>query len=414
MTRSFARCTLKLLFALNLISGSAYGLLAGGRPNAISGGLNAFAGVVNPANAVWIEDRFDIGAFVVHQKSSLDNRDNNPLFPPGKLDLSYRTRILATADLAIHKRFKLKCFDSSFTLAFYTTPGYLKLRTKKAIPLAGTTPILVEDKVEVVSSIFSFKLNPHHSIGFSVDYFYLSHRRNGFQNSDNPLKSVSPGHVTNKGMDHSSGVGISLGWRWVIHPSLTFGLAFVKKSYVGKFRKYRGFEPHHAKNYIPETIGAGFTYRFTERVAGRLEVLWSNLGNLPNANNNLLSEGTLNLNKRGSNKSPGAGLQDATFINAGIGYKVNSLLSVGAGFSHRIKLPRKTSIIISHSYRLLTIYDILAFGANFTYCKHDFFFSYAHGFRNRMSGVMPTEVGGGKFASKKCMDSFSFAWGYLY
>lgn len=402
------------LIVLNLISGTAYGLLAGGRPNAISGGQNAFAGVVNPANAVWIEDRFDVGGFLVQQNSSLDNRDNNPLFPPGKIDLNYKAKALVTADAAIHKRFKLRDCESSVSLAFYTTPGHLKLRTKRALPIAGTTPILVEDKVQVLSTIFSFKLNEHHSVGFSLDYFYLSHERKGFQRSDTPERSVSPGHVTNNGMDHSHGVGFSLGWRWVITPSLAFGAAFVKKSYAGQYRKYRGFEPHHAKNYIPEAMGAGFTYRFTERAAGRLEVLWTDLGNLPNGNNALLSNGQLNMHKRGSKKSPGAGLQDATFINLGLGYKVNSSLSIGAGLSHRIKLRRKSPFIISHSYILQTTYTVLAFGANFKYQKNDFFFTFAHGFRNRVSGLMPPEIGGGKFISKKSFNSFSLAWGYLY
>ena len=271
-----------------------------------------------------------------------------PFFPPGKIDLSYRSRNLFTADVAIHKQVELtvgsKAFDSSFSLAAYTIPSLVKLRTKKPIPLAGTTPIILRDKTHVISAVFSFKLNTCHSFGFTIDYFYFSHLRNGFQNSDNPMRSVSPGHVTNKGTDHSNGIGCSVGWRWNITESLKFGAAWAKKSNCGQYRKYRGFEPHHAKNYTPQTFGAGFTYQFTSRLAGRLEVLWSNFGNLPGANNNILSDGRLNLNKRGSNKSPGPGLQDATYINVGMGYKLNSMLSVGAGLSHRIRLPEKIPI----------------------------------------------------------------------
>lgn len=413
MTRSF-NWFAKFLFLLNLMSHSVYGTLAGGRPNTISGGHNAFAGVVNPANAVWIEDRFDVGAFLVHQKSSLNNLDNNPRFLPGKTNLTYKTQHLSTADIAVHKRFKVKEHECSISVAAYTTPTYVKLRTKKPIPLIGTTPLWIEDKTQAISSIFSLELNKDHSIGCSLDYFYLSHKRNGFQNSDNPLRSVSPGHVTNNGMDHSTGFGLSLGWRWNISKTLTFGFAFVKKSYVGQYRKYRGYEPHHAKNYIPETIGAGFTYLFSKKLAGRLEVLWTDFGNLPNANNTFLPNGKLNTNKRGSNKSPGSGLQDATFINLGLGYKVNTMLSLGLGLSHRIKLARKSRYIISHNYMRQTIYDLVTFGANFNYHHHDFFLTLSHGFENRESGYMPKEIGGGKFRSKKCYDSLSIAWGYLY
>lgn len=414
MIGPIARYTIKLFFALNLISDSGYGVLAGGRPNSISGGQNAFAGVVNPANAVWIVDRFDVGCFLVHQKSSLNNQYNNPLFPPGKTNLTHKTELLTTADFAVHKRLKIQEYDCSISLAAYTTPGYVKLRTRKPIPIIGTTPLLIENKTQVISSVFSLKLNEQHSIGLSLDYFYLSFRRNGFQRADNPLRSVSPGHVTNNGMDHSSGIGLSLGWRWNISKSLTFGFAFVKKSDVGQFRKYRGYEPHHAENYIPATTGAGFTYLFNKRMAGRLEVLWTGFGDLPNSNNTILPNGQPNLNKRGSNRSPGSGLQDATFINAGIGYKLNANLSLGAGYSHRIKLRRKSPYIISRSYTRQVTYDIFSFGVNFNYHHHDFFLTFSQGLENRQSGLLPPQIGGGKFSSKKNYSSVSLAWGYLY
>lgn len=402
------------MFILNLISGSAYGMVAGGRPNSISGGHNAFAGVVNPANAVWIKDRFDIGLFVVHQKLSFDNLDNNPLFNPGKINQTYKTEFLSTGDAAIHKRGKVKGHECSLSIAAYTTPNYTKLRTKRPIPLTGKTPILLEDKTQVISSIFSLKLNKYHSIGFSLDYFYLSHQRKGFQNADNPLRSVSPGHVTNRGMDHSQGVGLTFGWIWNIRKSLTFGFAFIKKSDAGQFRKYRGYEPRHAKNYIPETIGGGFTYRFNEKLAGRLECIWTAYGDLPNANNTVLPNGKLNASKRGSNNSSGSGLQDATFINLGLGYKVNSRFSFGAGLSHRIKLSRKSPYIISHTYRRQVIYNLATLGANYNYRRHDFFLTLSHGFENLQSGYMPEQLGGGKFKSKKNYNSLSVAWGYLY
>lgn len=399
---------------LLVIYATADGALAGGRPNAISEGQNAFAGVVNPANAVWIADRFDVGVFLVHQKSSLTNEDNNPFFPPGKIGLTHHSKYLFSPDCAIHKRFNLKGHDASLSLAAYSTPSQIKLRTKQPLPLSGTTPLFVTNKTEVLSAVFSFKIASGHSLGFSIDYFYFSHRRNGFQNSDNPLRSVSPGHVTNNGVDHSSGIGFSLGWRWNITENLKFGLAWIKKSYCGQYRKYRGYEPHHAKNYIPQTVGAGFSYRFTPKLAGRLEVLWVNLGNLPGANNNVLSNGQLNFNKRGSKKSPGPGLQDATYINLGIGYQLNEMLSLGVSYSHRIKLKRKHSTILSRTYILQTNYDILALGADFRYKKHNLFFIYSYSFKNRSSGLMPIEVGGGHFTGRKQQTSFSFSWGYLY
>lgn len=402
---------------LLVFKATVYCNLAGGRPNVISGGLNAFAGIVNPANAVWIEDRIDIGAFWEYQNLSLNNLDDNPFFSKGKQDLTYKVKNIFLADMAIHKKLKLescsKTYESSFTLATYTSPFLVKLRTKKPIPIVGSTPIRVYDKVQVISAIFSFKLNAYHSIGFSADYFYFSHRRNGFQNSDNPLRSVSPGHVTNKRIDHSGGVGFSIGWRWNITESLQFGAAWARKSFCGRYRKYRGYEPHHAENYMPQIFGAGFTCKLNPKLAAHLEVLWLNLGNLPNSNNNVLSDGSLNLNKRGSRKSPGPGLQDATYINIGLGYKLNSMLSLGWGYSHRIRLP-KNSNFISHTYTLQTIYDILSVGANIKYNKHDLFLSGSYGFKNSISGNMPREVGGGRFKSVKHFASISISWGYLY
>ncbi len=233
---------LKLFFVLNLMSCTAYGMVAGGRPNSISGGHNAFAGVVNPANAVWIKDRFDVGVFLVHQKSTFNNLDDNPRFNSGKINQTYKAEHIYTGDFAIHKTGKFKGYECSLSLATYTTPGVVKARTKNPIPITGDTPVRILNKTEAISSIFSLKLNESHSIGFSLDYFYLTHLRNGFQHTDNSLRSVSPGYVTNNGKDHSQGLGLTIGWRWDISKTLTFGLAYIKKSYVGQFRKYRGYE----------------------------------------------------------------------------------------------------------------------------------------------------------------------------
>lgn len=406
-----------VLILLLVVSAEAQGMLAGGRPNAFSEGNNAFAGVVNPANAVWIVDRFDIGGFWTHQTYSLNNKDNNPGLPPGKTDYTYRAKNLFTYDAAIHKHAKLnfcsKSYDSTFTLASYTVPSSVKLRTKYPIPASGTTPLGVYSKTEVISAIFSLKLSPAHSIGFSVDYLYFSHSRDGFQNADNPLRSVSPGHVTNNGTDHSYGFGCSIGWRWNITEQLKFGASWVRKSYGGQYRKYRGYEPHHARNYVPQTLGGGFSYHATKKLAGRLEVLWSNFGNLPGANNNVLSNGSLNSNKRGSNKSPGPGLQDAVFINTGVGYRFLPAFTMGLGYSHRIKW-RRSSNILSHTYALQTIYDLVSMGMNISYKKHDLFLVSSYGFRNRTTGRVPIQRGGGEFVGDKQTIALSLSWGYKY
>lgn len=396
------------------MSDGLYGVLAGGRPNAVSGGQNAFAGVVNPANSVWVEDRVDVGGFFVHQTSFLRNQDHNPFFPPGSLDQTYRVKWLSTVDAAIHKRFLLWRTACSLSGAFYTTPGYTKLRTKTPLSLLGQTPVIVENKTEVCSAVFSCKIHPNHSFGMSMDYFMLSHRRNGFQNADNPFFSVSPGHVTNRGKDRSSGVGWSVGWRWKVDDALAVGLVFVKKSSVGQYRKYRGYEPDHAKNSIPKTIGGGCTYHFSSKMAGRLEFLWTGLGDLPNANNAIEPDGTLNLHKKGSKKSSGPGLQNATYLNVGLGYAPFAGVAVGLGFSHRFKHARRSPYILSHGYMRQITYDLITIGANVRLGLHDWFFSLSHGLSNHQSGTMPKVLGGGNFSSVKHYDTLSFAWGYLY
>lgn len=402
-----------LLACFLALHATIYGVLVGGRPNAISQGNNAFAGVINPANAVWIDDRIDIGAFWFYQRLKINNRDNNPIFPKGETDLTYKVRNLFTSDIAIHKKTKRHPFERSFSLATYTTPTYGKNRTKIPIPLAGTTPVKIDNKIQAISAIFSFKVHPNHSLGVSIDYFLFTYRRNGFQRSNNPLRSVSPGHVTNNGFDHSSGIGLSFGWHWNMTKKLQFGAAYAKRSCCGQYRKYRGYEPHHARNYIPQTFGAGFKYKFNTKLAAHLEVLWSNLSGLPQANNNVLGNGKLNLHKRGSDKSPGPGFQDVTIFNIAIGYKVNSILALGASLSHRIRL-KKGPIFISHSYVLQATYDILSFGANMRCKKHDIFLSVSYGFPNKVSGDMPNEIGGGRFNSRKDIAAASISWGYLY
>lgn len=396
------------LFLILFAKGEA--TLAGGRPNAFSGGINAFAGVVNPANAVWVEDRVDVGVFCIHQHSSLNNRDNNSRFLPGKTNLTYRASNIWTGDLAIHKR----CDFWSLTFAAYTTPNSTELRTKHPIPSVGTTPVHTAHQVQVFSTIFSIKYTESQSFGLSLDYFSFSQLRNGFQRSDNPLRSVSPGNVTNNGTDHSGGFGLTLGWRWNITEQLNFGIAFAKKSYCGQFQRYRGYEPHRAKNYVPATLGAGFTYHFTKKLSGRLEVLWTDLGNLPSANNNVLPNGQLNLNKRGSRCSPGPGTQDATYINCGIGYLFTPELAAGVGYSHRIKLHQRKSNFLSHTYVSQVTYDLISLGVNFNCHRHNLFFSTSFGLPNKLNRNLPPQLGNGRITTNRQIISFSASWGYRY
>jgi long-chain fatty acid transport protein len=268
-------------------------------------------------------------------------------------------------------------------------------------------------RTQVLSGIFSCKLNQNHSLGLSLDYFFLSYNRGGNQNADNLIRSVSPGNVTNNGTDHSSGFGISLGWHWKITQALAFGLAWIKKSYVGQFKKYQGFEPHQARNYIPHSIGGGFEYLFSPKIKGRLECLWIHYAGLPGANSAILPNGELNRNKRGSNKSPGPGLQDATFINLGAGYLLTKDLAMGIGFSHRIK-PSGQPNILAHTYKFQTIFDQITFGTNYKYKKHDFFLTLSRGFKNKVQGSLPAELGGGRLAAERSIYAAFFSWGYLY
>ena len=212
------------VIGLLLFSSQADGFLAGGRPNSFSGGINAFAGISNPANAVLIPDRWDVGFYWIHQKSNFNNFDNNFRLPPGKTDTSYHKKNIFTYDAAITRQIKIpKLEAASVGLAFYFAPNPTAIQTKESIPFLGTTPFGVRKQTRVISGIFSFKLNQSHSFGLSVDYFFLSYSREGNQNTDNPERSVSPGNVTNNGTDHSSGPGISLGWHWKISSKLSLG-----------------------------------------------------------------------------------------------------------------------------------------------------------------------------------------------
>lgn len=410
--------TVCLYVALLGTSTCAYSTLAGGRPNAFSEGQNAFAGVVNPANAVWIKDRFDMGAYWLHQIANLKNIDGSPSFSTGTIDTTYKAKNSLMGDMAIQKCLKVRLgdysYDLSTTLATYTTPSLTKIRMQYPLPNIGSTPIQVYNQVRVFSLVLSLKTSSQHSFGISLDLFQCTHKRNGFQKADNLLRSVSPGHVTNNGYDHSKGVGLTIGWRWNITESFCFGMAWVKKSYLGQYRKYRGYEPQHARNYFPQTIGAGFRYRFSSKLAGRLEVVWSNFGNTPQANDNFLAHGAPNIHRRGSKHSPGPGLQDATFVNCGLGYKWNEIFSTGLGFSHRIKLAHKNPSFLSHTYTHGTIYELLSLGANFKHQKHDLFFSLAYGFKNSVTGTLPKATGGGRMTANKRICTCSFSWGFLY
>lgn len=277
----------------------------------------------------------------------------------------------------------------------------------------GDTKAGLEYIHEVIAPVFSLRIDESHCIGISFDVHLQRAKVKGLENFDNLLLTVSPNHVTNRGNAYSSGVGVTLGWKWQFTEALTFGATYRSKVTMSKLHKYKGLLAQHGKLNTPEQWGLGLAYQYLPCSTITFDVVWINWHSVKSFHDPLNNHHKTE--KLGSNKGPGFGFQNQIFYRFGIDYAVNEHWTVRAGFRHTNPFIRKTQTFIN-MLTCDTIENFVTIGATFTYISDEISLFYAHGIENTIHGKsdIPSSLGGGKVNLTESKDLLGLSWGHVF
>lgn len=430
------------------ISGSADALLAsvktlGMAATGIAYPQDALAAAFNPAGAVEICDRIDVG-FTWAQDVGHSRVHGNVLddIPPihallgGNVNGTFNGFKQSNAwnpDFGINKR--LGC-DNEWAIGFIVfNRNYQKTTFNKPFVLLGTSKPGLEYINETAAGVIAYRINECHNIGLTINLQGERLKVNGLEHVGNPLfpglRTVHPGHVTNRGYGYSFGWGVTLGWQWHVIDGLTIGLTYQPETSMRKIKKYDGFI-HEGKLNVPAIYSGGIAWRFIDCATVAFDVQHYDWNHVRNLSKPLLHKTEVNgvdvevLEPLGSKNGPGFGFRSQTFYRFGIDYMINCDWTIRAGYRYG-NSPIRPSQTIVNQLTLDTPENFFTCG--FSYrpnCNNEISGFFAWGFEKTIKGKHsipeglpaplppPNGFGGGEadLKARKCAVGISWGWYY--
>ena len=358
---------------------------------------DALAAATNPAGIAWVGNRIDIGVdlFMPDRGSSIVG---NGAGLNGTYD-GNDTKSFLIPEFGYHRVINP---NLTFGVAVYGNGGMnTDYKTNPFAAFGGTGSAGVDLMQLFVAPTVAWK-SGNHAFGVSLNLAYQRFKAEGLQPFDNAMFSSSPGNVTNRGYDDSTGFGVRLGWTGQVSPMVTLGATYQTKTKMSEFDKYRGLFANQGDFDIPENYNIGVSWQASPALRVALDyqrINYSKVNSVGNATlPNFYTDGL------GTDNGAGFGWDDMDIFKLGVEYKYNKQWMFRAGYSHGNN-PIEGSLAAVCSGMTPTppcgevTFNILAPAVienhvtlGFTYTSasgNELTVAYMHGFKNDVNGVRP-------------------------
>ncbi len=309
--------------------------------------------------------------------------------------------------------------EVSLGISIYGNGG-MNTDYSKSIPLLGSTPARMDLVQLFVAPTIAWKINPSNTVGFSLNLAYQRFEVKGLQNFAAPAgtpqqTSASPNHVTNKGYDSSTGLGLRFGWIGQLNDAISLGATYQSKTRMSKFDKYKGLFAEGGDFDIPENYAVGLAVKATPKLtlAADIErINYSNVDSVGNSINNLLLQGQL----LGSSQGAGFAWRDVTAVKLGANYAFSDNLTLRAGYNHTSQPIRKSETLFNVIAPGI-VQDHVTLGLTYVLAnKGEISLAYMHAFEEKINGKnsIPASFGGGNANLNMYEDSLGIAYGWHF
>ncbi len=290
---------------------------------------DALAAATNPAGTGLVGSRLDVGLNYFEPSRSARIEGNN-LGPFGSLDGDYSgdgKRHFFIPEFGYTRVFSPTI---SLGLAVYGNGG---MNTRydqnpfSALGAQGRAGVNLEQLF--ISPSIAWRATPDHVFGVALNLAWQRFSAEGL--GPFTSASTSPGDVTNRGTDTSSGVGVRLGWIGQVAPGLQLGATWSSKI-SGRFDKYKGLFADEGSFDIPASYGIGLSWQAARDWTVGLDyqvIEYSGVDSIANPLSRLLEGQAL-----GSAQGPGFGWKDVRVLKLGVIHRLNQDWTLRAGYSH--------------------------------------------------------------------------------
>lgn len=373
---------------------------------------DAMAAANNPASATNVDDRFDFGTSLIHLTG--DATFSNSLLGPlvnGKYNGYHRMKNFIAPNFGVNKN--IDC-NWSVGLVSYNR-DLTKTTYKETLFIIGTSKAGLEYLDQVIAPYISYNFGQL-SLGVSFDWHIRRAKVNGFQKFDNPITSVSPGNVTNKGYNWSNGIAYTFGAYWNVTDTINVGATYQPEGQMSRFKKYKGFLAQGGKLNTPEKIGAGLSWRFMECATFAFDyefVRWKQIKSISNP----LINGIGGVNDLGASNGPAFGFKNKNYFRFGVDYAWSEEIILRAGYRYaKTQIPKSQTALNAFTLEPL-VENIATVGATWVLsCRNEIDVYGAYGFEKKLHGnnVLPLALAGGDVTLKQKLWAIGISWGHKF
>jgi len=285
---------------------------------------DGFAGVNNPAAAMFAGNRWDVGAEIFTPKRDAQLVGATPLVESGRdtfLIPEFGYNVKLSEQLAVG----LTVYgNGGMNTSYATFPNNMNM-------LGGTGKLGVDLMQLIVAPTVAYQFTPGHSIGVSPLLVLQRFEAYGLQGFS--TMSSAPGNLTNRGKDTSTGIGVRLGYMGRLNDVVTLGASYSPKIGMSRFDKYSGLFAGGGDFDIPENYNLGVALQVTPDVQLAMDWQRINYSKVPSIGNASLPP-LMAMQPLGASAGSGFGWQNINIVKVGVQWHLNEKWTLRAGYNH--------------------------------------------------------------------------------
>lgn len=371
---------------------------------------DALAAASNPAGIAWVGNRIDVGADWFRPDRGASITGSGAPGANGTYDGNDTSSFLIP-EFGYNRALTPRL---TFGVAVYGNGGMnTDYRVNPFVAYGGSGPGGVDLSQLFVAPTLAWKTGDH-AFGVSINLAYQRFKAEGIQGFAG--SSASPGNVSNRGYDDSTGLGARIGWTGQVSPAVTLGATYQTKTRMTKFDRYSGLFANQGEFDIPENYGLGVALKATPALTVAADVQQINYSDIPAVGNRVdcLFMGACQL---GSTNGPGFGWRDVTVYKLGIAYQLNPMMTLRAGYV-TLDQPIPASQTFFNILAPGVVEDHLTLGLTLELSKiSELTIMYMHAFEKKVNGsgsIPAVPFGGGEANLRMSQDSLGIAFGWKY
>lgn len=311
---------------------------------AIATANDAFAGVNNPAAAMFAGSRMELGGTIFSPDRSA-SRTGGPM---GMLDFSERSDRRAflvpefgyNAVLSDKMAVGLTVYGNGGMNSTYPGGSTMcaNFGTNPPTPVQGMNGLCGQGKLGVdlmqliVAPTLAYQVAPGHALGVSPLFVLQRFEAYGLQGFTQPMMpgmpaaSTLPGQTTNNGKDSSTGVGVRLGYMGKLNDKVSVGASYSPEISMKRMEKYAGLFAEQGKFNIPANYGVGAAFQVTPAVQLAVDYTRINYSKVPAIGN----PAGFNM---GASNGGGFGWTDVETLKVGVQWQMNAKTTLRFGIN---------------------------------------------------------------------------------